>query len=110
MPLPATVGEGNIDRVKKIARLRVSSDSVVNKVAGSIAKFTQEGYAVALTAIGAGAVNQGVKAMAAARTMLMQDKAYAEVAFSPTFHTEEIEGRTCTSVIFAVVIGRREKA
>lgn len=49
--------------------LKVAAGSDVGKVAGAIIKFMCEGSKVELSAIGAGAVNQAVKAVAVARGM-----------------------------------------
>lgn len=52
----------------KIAELKVAASSNPNSVAGSIVKNLQEGkQMVSLTAVGAGAVNQMIKAYAIAR-------------------------------------------
>jgi stage V sporulation protein S len=49
--------------------LKVASASEVGKVAGAIVKFMAEGRKVVLVAIGAGAVNQAIKAVTVARGM-----------------------------------------
>ena len=48
---------------------KVAGSSKVSAVAGAIVKTMDEGKKVALLAIGAGAVNQSMKAIASARTM-----------------------------------------
>lgn len=50
--------------------LRVSSKSEPSKVAGAIAGMIKDGLPVELQAVGAGAVNQAVKAIAIARGFL----------------------------------------
>lgn len=52
---------------RETIELRVKSSSVVNSVAGCIAKSIDDGKDVVITAIGASAVNQAVKAIALAR-------------------------------------------
>lgn len=47
--------------------LKVKSTSPVNKVAGAIAEMVREGKQVEIHAIGAGAINQSIKALATAR-------------------------------------------
>jgi stage V sporulation protein S len=49
--------------------LKVASSSDSVKVAGAIVKYMNEGYKVTILVIGAGAVNQAVKAVAIARGM-----------------------------------------
>jgi stage V sporulation protein S len=49
--------------------LRVAGGSPAAKVAGAIVKYMQEGKDVSLVSMGAGAVNQAVKAVAIARGM-----------------------------------------
>jgi hypothetical protein len=56
-------GSDAIDRKNKVASLRVSGSTSVSKLSGAIAKYIDEGFDVNLTAIGAGAVNQGVKSV-----------------------------------------------
>ena len=50
--------------------LKVSSKSNPSKVAGAIANIFRENQCVELQAIGAGALNQGIKAIAIARGFL----------------------------------------
>ena len=61
----------------------VSSKSPVAAVAGAIAKSIREGNSVALQSIGAGALNQAVKAIAAARSYLAADG--LDVVCAPSF-------------------------
>lgn len=53
--------------------LKVSAKSSPNLVAGAIAGIIRESEAVEIQAIGAGAVNQAIKAIAAANTFLVND-------------------------------------
>ena len=70
--------------------LKVAAGSEVGKVAGAIVKFMQEGRKVELSAIGAGAVNQAIKAVAVARGMAAThgNNLYCIPSFSPeSFHS-----------------------
>ena len=53
--------------------LKVSSRSVPNAVAGAICGVIRKGNSVEIQAIGAGATNQAVKAVAVARGFLEQE-------------------------------------
>ena len=55
---------------KDIRGLKVGKDTEAKSVAGAIASCTREGSRVELTAIGAGSVNQAVKAIAIARQVI----------------------------------------
>ncbi len=50
--------------------LKVSSRSVPNSVAGAIASVIRDNYSVEVQAVGAGAANQAIKAIAIARGYL----------------------------------------
>jgi stage V sporulation protein S len=50
-----------------MTKLKVSSTSKVGKVAGAISHYIEEEKKIEIAAIGAGAVNQSIKAIAAAR-------------------------------------------
>ncbi len=54
--------------------LKVSAKSSPNLVAGAIAGIIREADAVEIQAIGAGAVNQAIKAIAAANTFLVENE------------------------------------
>jgi stage V sporulation protein S len=58
-----------VQRKGETTVLKVAASSDVGKLAGAIVKFMAEGARVELSAIGAGAVNQAVKAIAVARGM-----------------------------------------
>lgn len=53
--------------MSEVQVLKVKSTSPVNKVAGAIAEMVREGKQVEIHAIGAGAINQSIKALATAR-------------------------------------------
>jgi len=71
--------------------LKVSARSRSTAVAGAIAEVVRESGRAEAQAIGAGAVNQGVKAMTIAREGLTLDG--IDVICVPTFTEVEIEGQ-----------------
>ena len=83
--------------------LRVSGGSNPHSVGGSIAKNVQEGKEVTITAIGAGAVNQAVKALAIAKIFLAQSG--VNMLFSVVFGDVDICGELKTTMKFLVVKG-----
>ena len=76
--------------------LKVSTKSSPNAVAGAIAGIMREGRPVCLQVIGAGALNQAVKALAIARAFV------AEEGFDPICYPEfadvDIAGETRTAI------------
>lgn len=84
--------------MKKINELKVSSNSNVKSVAGSITKSFEDGKHVHVNAIGASAISQTVKAIALARGWLAT-KGY-EVYCAPGFFTTEINGEEKTAIKF----------
>lgn len=72
--------------------MRVRNDSVPTSLAGSIAKQMRQFGTVDLQAIGAGAVNQAIKALAIA-TLHMADEGKG-VAVIPSFVTIDLEGES----------------
>ena len=78
--------------------LKVSKDSKVNAVAGSIAAMVREKQHVEVSAIGAAAVNQAVKALAAARGFVATDG--YDLYFVPAFSTVTIEDAERTAMKF----------
>ncbi len=79
---------------------KVSSESHSTSVAGAIAKSIRDGHEVVLQAIGAGAVNQAVKAITIARGYLVAD--HLDIAFVPAFIELEVEGNERTAVRFYI--------
>jgi stage V sporulation protein S len=79
-----------------MAILRVSSRSRSTAVAGAIAGTVRESGRAEAQAIGAGAVNQAVKAVAIARRYLALDR--IDVICIPTFTEVEIEGQGRTAM------------
>jgi stage V sporulation protein S len=78
--------------------LKVSAKSNPVKVAGSIVKNIAEGKKVAIVAVGAGAVNQAVKAIAIARGY--SSPLGNDLVVIPAFMDLEIEKRKITAMKF----------
>ena len=74
--------------------LKVSSKSLPNAVAGALAGLIREGKKVELEAIGAGAVNQAVKAAAIARGFVAP--AGFDMIVIPAFDETIIDGESRT--------------
>jgi stage V sporulation protein S len=82
--------------------IKVSARSRSTAVAGAIAGVIREHRYAEVQAIGAGAVNQAVKAMAIARGYLERDN--LDIMFLPYFTEVEIDGQERTAVRFQVEI------
>lgn len=80
--------------------IKVSAKSRSTAVAGAIAGVIREYRHAEVQAIGAGAVNQAVKALAIARGYLNRDE--IDIVFIPYFTEVNIEGQERTAVRFAV--------
>lgn len=80
--------------------IKVSADSRTSAVAGAIAGVVREHHRAEVQAIGAGAVNQAVKAIAIARGYLQEDGLH--VICAPEFTSVDIEGRVRTAIRFVV--------
>lgn len=76
--------------------LKVSSNSSPNKVAGAIAGVLREEGNAELQAIGAGALNQGVKAVAIARGFVAPSG--VDLICIPAFTDIEIDGEERTAI------------
>ena len=76
--------------------IKVSATSRTAAVAGAIAGVIREHKHAELKAIGAGAVNQAVKALVLATSYLKQDG--INVAFIPEFADVTIEGKVTTAI------------
>ncbi len=79
---------------------RVSASSRSTSVAGAIAGSVRDGNFVSLQAIGAGSVNQAVKAIAIARGYLAGEK--IEIICVPEMVLLDMEGAERTAVRFHV--------
>ncbi|MFO7245747.1 MAG: stage V sporulation protein S [Thermaerobacter sp.] len=80
--------------------LRVSSKSNPNAVAGALAGVIRERGSAELQAIGAGAINQAVKAVAIARGFVAP--AGTDLVCIPAFTDVDIEGKERTAIKFIV--------
>jgi stage V sporulation protein S len=80
--------------------IKVSAQSRTSSVAGAVAGIVREHGSATVQAIGAGAVNQAVKAMAIARGYLLLDG--INVVIIPSFSDVDIDGAERTAVRFAV--------
>lgn len=84
----------------EIGCLKVSSKSSPASVAGAIAGMIKDGSPVEIQAVGAGAVNQAVKAIAISRGFL--SPVGIEIACVPSFADIVIDGEYRTAIRFAV--------
>ncbi|MGC8971971.1 MAG: stage V sporulation protein S [bacterium] len=80
--------------------LKVSAKSNPNSVAGALAGVIREEGVVEMQAIGAGAVNQAVKAIAIARGFLAPSG--LEIVCIPAFVNVEIDNEERTAIKFIV--------
>lgn len=76
--------------------IKVSSKSEPNKVAGALANVFREKGVVEVQAIGAGALNQAVKAIAIARGFVAP--AGVDLVCIPAFAEVEVEGEDRTGI------------
>ena len=81
--------------------LKVSAKSNPNLVAGAIAGLLRENKEVELQAIGAGSVNQAVKAIAVAGVFLTEDG--ISIACRPTFTQVDVGDESRTAIKFQSV-------
>ena len=82
--------------------LKVGGGSQAPKVAGSIVKNIGENKKVVLNAIGAGAVNQMLKSVTIARSMIAS--AGRDLSFTSGFSTELIDNQEKTCMLIFVVV------
>jgi stage V sporulation protein S len=80
--------------------LKVSSKSSPSSVAGAIAGMIKDGVHVEIQSVGAGAVNQAIKAIAIARGFLAP--VGIEIVCAPAFADVEINGEVRTAIRFSV--------
>ncbi|MBQ6453120.1 MAG: stage V sporulation protein S [Coriobacteriales bacterium] len=80
--------------------LKVSSKSSPSSVAGAIAGMIKDGVPVNIQSVGAGAVNQAVKAIAISRGFL--SPVGIEIACVPSFADIVIDGENRTAIRFSV--------
>lgn len=79
--------------------LKVSAKSNPNSVAGALAAVLRERPSVELQAVGAGAINQAVKAVAIARSYLAGQ---TELLCVPSFIDVQIDGNDRTGISLLV--------
>jgi stage V sporulation protein S len=82
--------------------LKVASSSNPSSVAGALVKNMQEGKEVELLAVGAGAINQAVKAVAIARGYVSPQG--VDITVKPGFEDVEIEGKKKTAIKLIVIV------
>lgn len=80
--------------------IKVSGNSRTSAVAGAIAGVFREHKRAEVQAIGAGAVNQAVKALVLAKGYLAEDG--YEVIFTPEFTDVDIDGKVRTAIKLTV--------
>ncbi len=80
--------------------IKVKAVSRTAAVAGAIAGVMREQKHAEVQAIGAGAVNQAVKALVLARNFLVQDE--IDIVIMPEFVNVEIDGKVRTAIKFNV--------
>lgn len=82
--------------------LKVSSKSSPASVAGAIAGLVKDGSPVNIQCVGAGAVNQAIKAVAIARGFLIPTG--VDISCAPTFSDIEISGESRTAIRIAICV------
>jgi stage V sporulation protein S len=80
--------------------IKVSGKSRTSAVAGAIAGVIRENQHAEVQAIGASAINQAVKAMALAKSYLVEDG--YNIVFVPEFVDVEIDEKIRTAIKFIV--------
>ena len=80
--------------------LKVSSRSNPSSIAGAIAGLTKDSKGVEIQSVGAGAVNQAIKAIAIARGFL--SPVGSDLLCTPRFTDIEIGGQSRTAIRFSV--------
>jgi stage V sporulation protein S len=80
--------------------LKVSAKSNPNSVAGALAAVLRERETAELQAVGAGAINQAIKAVAIARSYLKTSQ--IDLVTVPSFIDVEINGNERTGISLAI--------
>ena len=83
--------------------LKVSSKSSPASVAGAIAGMVKDGVPVNIQSVGAGAVNQAIKAVAIARGFLIPTG--IDISCAPTFADIDINGESRTAMTVTIPAG-----
>lgn len=94
------VAEAQAEAHTETQLLKVSASSRSTALAGAIAGVIRDRSYVEVQAIGAGAVNQAVKAIAIARGYLEEDR--IDIQFIPVFVEIMIDGNERTAIRFDV--------
>jgi len=93
----------SVENNGNLIELKVAGGSQSSKVAGAVVKYMQEGKKVSLIAMGAGAVNQMVKAICIARGMAGP---YGwNLTIVPGFVNEMVDGVSKTAIRFYISQG-----
>lgn len=87
--------------MEKTEYLKVSSNSNASKVAGALAAFLKERESIKIQAVGAGANNIVIKAVAIARNFLV-DTGF-DLNMKPSFKTLQIQGGERTAIETLVI-------
>ncbi|MDO4443313.1 MAG: stage V sporulation protein S [Slackia sp.] len=95
-----------VDKKPCTVHLTVSSKSSAASVAGAIADAIKDGSYVEVQSVGAGAVNQAVKAIAICRGFL--SSVGIEIACIPSFVDVVVDGEYRTAIRFSVETRDRE--
>jgi stage V sporulation protein S len=88
--------------------LKVSSKSSPASVAGAIAGMVKDGVPDNIQCVGAGAVNQAIKAVAIARGFLIPTG--VDISCAPTFSDIEIGGESRTAIRIAIYVHPLEQS
>jgi stage V sporulation protein S len=83
--------------------LKVSAKSNPNSVAGALAAFIRDQGEAEIQVIGAGAVNQAVKAVAITRGFVAPEG--VDLVCVPAFKNVELDGEERTAMV--LIVGRR---
>jgi stage V sporulation protein S len=98
---PETGGFGHrLSNPPWVEQLKVSTKSNPNSVAGAVAGALRQSGAVEVQVVGAGALNQAIKAVAIARGYVAASG--IDLVCIPTFADIEIEGERRTAIRLAV--------
>ena len=89
-----------VEHASESGCLKVSSKSSPASVAGAIAGMIKDGVSVEIQSVGAGAVNQAVKAIAISRGFLAP--VGIEIACVPSFADIVIDGEYRTAIRFTI--------
>ncbi len=82
--------------------IKVSSRSIPKAVAGAIAAVVRSEEAAEVQAVGAGAVNQAVKAISIARVFFQEEQ--QELVCAPCFSEFDVSGTEKTGICFQVFL------